>query len=202
MTSRVCVLRGRRAPEWRHDYTERPMALTADTPFRRALVIGSPGAGKSTFARKLANLKGCAVVHIDQLYWEPGWTMAKPEVYRARLERVLATDAWVMDGNYSGTFDLRMPRADAVIWLDQLRRICFARVLRRIAGSYGQVREDMAPGCPEKIDLEFLRYVWTFPKKHRPRIVGGLARHDALPRTAILRSDREAQAFLDAVAVA
>jgi hypothetical protein len=60
----------------------------------------------------------------------------------------------------------------------------------------------MAPGCPEKIDLEFLRYVWTFPKKHRPRIVGGLARHDALPRTAILRSDREAQAFLDAVAVA
>lgn len=177
------------------------MALTADTPFQRALVIGSPGAGKSTFARKLATFKGCAVVHIDQLYWEPGWVIAKPEVYRARLERVLATNTWVMDGNYSGTFDLRMPRADAVIWLDQRRWICFARVLWRIARSYGQVRGDMAPGCPEHVDLDFLRYVWTFPRKHRPRIIAGLARHDALPRTVILRSDREAQAFLDAVAV-
>lgn len=62
-------------------------------------MIGSPGAGKSTFARKLAILKGYTLVHIDQLYWEAGWTMAKPEVYCARLERVLATDAWIMDGN-------------------------------------------------------------------------------------------------------
>jgi adenylate kinase family enzyme len=106
-----------------------------------------------------------------------------------------------MDGNYSSTFDLRMPRADAVIWLDQLHWICFARVLWRIAPSYGQAREDMAPGCPEQIDLEFLRYVWTFPKKGRHRIVVAFARYDAMSRTAILRSDCEAQAFLDAVAV-
>jgi adenylate kinase family enzyme len=178
------------------------MPLSADTPFRRALVIGSPGAGKSTFARKLAVLKGCSIVHLDQLYWEPGWVIAKPDVYRARLERVLVTEAWVMDGNYSSTFDIRLPRADAVIWLDRPRWICLARVLRRIAGSHGQVREDMAPGCPEQIDLAFLRYVWTFPRKHRPRITTALARHDAFPRTAILSSDREAQAFLDAVAVA
>ena len=177
------------------------MALTPHTPFQRALVIGSSGAGKSTFARKLATLKGCAIVHLDQLYWEPGWVIAKPEVYRARLERVLASDAWIMDGNYSSTFDIRLPRADAVFWLDRPRWICFARVLRRIAQTYGQVREDMAPGCPEQVDLAFLRYVWTFPKKHRPRITAALARHDALPRTAILRSDREAQAFLDQLPV-
>ena len=178
------------------------MALTADTQFRRALVIGSSGAGKSTFARKLAALKGYRIIHLDQLYWEPGWVIAEPNVYRARLQRALAADAWVMDGNNSSTFDLRLPRADAVIWIDRPRWVCFARVLRRIATTYGQVREDMAPGCPEKIDLEFLRYVWTFHGKYYPRITAALARHDALPRTAILRSDREAQAFLDAVAVA
>ncbi|NJO22794.1 MAG: topology modulation protein [Sphingomonadales bacterium] len=177
------------------------MALSADTPFRRALVIGSSGVGKSTFARKLATLKGFPVIHLDQLYWEPGWVIARPEVYRVRLERALAADTWVMDGNNSSTLDLRLPRADAVIWLDRPRWVCLARVLRRIAGSYGHVREDVAPGCPEQIDLECLRYVWTFHRKHYPRMTAALARHDALPRTAVLRSDREAQAFLDAAAV-
>ena len=178
------------------------MALTANTPFQRALVIGSPGAGKSTFARDLSVRKGLPLVHLDQLYWEPGWVIAKPDVYRARLEHVLATDAWVMDGNYSSTFDLRLPRADAVVWLDRPRWLCVTRVLWRIWGSYGRVRTDMAAGCPEQLDLEFLRYVWTFRAKHRPRITAALTRHDATHRTAVLSSDREAQAFLEALAVA
>jgi len=102
-----------------------------------------------------------------------------------------------MDGNYGGSLDLRLPRADTVIWFDYPTLRCLRRVVWRIATTYGRVRPDPAPGCPEQVDWEFLRFVWDFNRKSRPQIVAGLRAHLAEPTALVVfRKDREGERFL------
>src|SRR5262245_33988973 len=166
---------------------------------QRVLILGSSGSGKSTFAQKLGEITGLPVVHIDQLFWEAGWLQAPKPVYLERLNRALAQDRWIIDGNNSSTMDLRVPRADRIILLDRSRLAYLARVGRRIAMSYGQVRADMASGCPEKFDWEFLKYVWNFHNKHWPAMLAAIDRHAAWDRAITLNSDAESAAFLEAL---
>ena len=86
--------------------------------------------------------------------------------------------------------------------LQRPRPICYWRIMRRVLTSYGKVRPDMADGCPERFDWEFMKYVWQFPTRYQPRVVEALDRHDAWARTVVLRSDAEADAFLRKAAVA
>jgi adenylate kinase family enzyme len=166
---------------------------------RRVLVIGNSGSGKSTFARALGARTGLPVTHIDQIFWEPGWVQAPNDRYFARLEAVLARDAWIIDGTNSSTFDRRLPRADTIIWLKRSRVACCRRIAWRVLTSYGQVRPDMAQGCPEQVDWEFMKFVWGFDAKYEPRIIAALDRHEAWPRTVILRSDRATRDYLAAL---
>ncbi len=135
---------------------------------RNVMIIGSPGSGKSTLAAELGRRLGLRVVHIDQLYWLPGSRMRPPEEMPALVEAAVAQEGWVFEGNNSRTLPIRAAKADTLIWLDLPRLLCTARVLRRIAGTYGRVRPDMAPGCPERLDWTFVRWSWNFPKHSRP----------------------------------
>jgi adenylate kinase family enzyme len=165
---------------------------------QRVLVIGSPGAGKSTFAVALGAATGLPVIHIDHLFWKAGWVRTPDEEYVARVRAAVAGDRWIFDGGNTSTFDLRFPRADTIVWLKRSRYLCLWRIAGRVLTTYGTVRRDMAPGCPEKLDWEFLKWVWNFPRDYDPKISAALDRHDAWARTTILRSDAEAAAFLRA----
>ena len=103
-----------------------------------------------------------------------------------------------MDGNYSNSFDIRMPRADTLIWLDYPRRTYMGRVLLRIAKGYGRGRPDLPEGCGEQLDPGFIRFVWDFPAKHRPHIVEGIASYGSHLRVNRFANDRDADAFLTA----
>lgn len=167
---------------------------------QRVVVIGSSGAGKSTFARRLGDITGLPVTHIDQLFWQPGWVQTPTETYHRRLAEVVARDRWIIEGVNPGTLDLRLPRTDRLIWLHRGRAACLWRVARRVAASYGRVRPDMAPECPEGLpDLEFLKFIWTFPTRIAPRIDQAIERHRISERTVHLHSDREAQAYLSKI---
>ena len=85
---------------------------------KRILILGPSGAGKSTLARRIGDRLALPVVHLDALYWTPGWAPSEAVLFRARVAEVAARDAWIIDGNYSNHLDLRLPRAEAVIWLD------------------------------------------------------------------------------------
>jgi adenylate kinase family enzyme len=163
---------------------------------QRVLVIGSSGAGKSTFALALGAATGLPVIHIDHLFWQAGWVQTPNDVYVASIKAAVAGERWIMDGINTATFDLRVPRADTIIWLQRSRVACVRRVLYRVLKTYGTVRPDMAPGCPEKFDWSFLKWVWNFPRDWDPKIKVGLDRNDAWRRTVILRSDAEAAAYL------
>jgi adenylate kinase family enzyme len=169
---------------------------------QRVLIIGSPGSGKSTFARRLGALTGLPVVHIDQLFWDPGWVQVPSRLYLARLRDALSEDRWIMDGNYTSSLDLRLPRADRIILLDRSRLSCVRRIGQRIASSHGQVRADMAAGCPERIDWAFLKYVWNYPNKDRQETLAAIGRHGAWDRATTLKSDAESAAFLNSVRLA
>ena len=97
------------------------------------------------------------------MFWRPGWVEAPREEFRDAVARVAAMPNWIMDGNYTFTFDLRLPLADTVIWLDLPRHICMWRVITRTARGYGRTRAGLAEDCPERFDWEFLNYVWKLP---------------------------------------
>jgi adenylate kinase family enzyme len=136
---------------------------------RRILVIGCSGAGKSTLAKVIAERHRLPLIHLDQCYWRPGWVEPPEAEWAQEVERLLAAPAWVMDGNFSGTMKRRAELADAIVYLDLPRWLCLLRVLRRVALGYGRTRADVAPGCPERFEWAFLKWVWNYPKRSRLR---------------------------------
>lgn len=163
---------------------------------KRVLVIGSGGAGKSTFARRLGALLGLEVVHLDSLYWHPGWVETPKDIWRERVAELLRGDAWVLDGNYSGTLEERLAACDAVIFLDLPRTLCLWRVLKRGLLYRGRSRPDMAPGCPERPTLAFLRWVWQYPARTRPKVLRLLAAYGEGREVFRLRTSAEVEEFL------
>jgi adenylate kinase family enzyme len=135
---------------------------------RRVAIIGSPGAGKSTFARKLGERLHIPVIHLDKLYWQPGWVEPDPKCWRETLTCALNAKSWIMDGHYGSTLDLRLGAADTVILLEFSRALCLWRVFIRVLRTYGRNRADMGPGCYEKVDWEFIKFIWNFNRDYLP----------------------------------
>jgi adenylate kinase family enzyme len=163
---------------------------------KRILVIGSGGAGKSTFARRLGKILNIEVVHLDSLYWRPGWAETPKQEWKKTVEDIIARDSWIIDGNYSGTLELRFEACDTVIFLDIERMICLWRVIKRAVEYRNRNRPDMAEGCPERINLEFMLWVWNYKKRSRPKIVRVLKENAHNKKVIWLRSDAEAERFL------
>ena len=163
---------------------------------RRVMIIGAGGAGKSTLARRVGERTGLPVVHLDACYWRAGWVETPADEWRERVRALAAEDAWVMDGNYGGSMDLRLARADTVVFLDLPRLTMVARILGRWLRFRGRTRPDMAPGCPEQMSWEFVRWVWEYPRTRR---LGILERLAALPperRVVVLRSAAEVERWV------
>lgn len=160
---------------------------------KRVAVVGSGGAGKTTFALELARRTGLPVVHLDRLYWKPGWVVTEREEWRVVQDERLGGDEWIVDGNYSGTFDVRFSRADTIIVLAPSRWTCTARALKRSLINHG--REVQAEGCPEHIDMEFLKWVWQYEKNSRPLLDVAIREHGGASRVIELRTSREVAQF-------
>jgi adenylate kinase family enzyme len=142
---------------------------------QRVLVIGSPGAGKSTLARALSARTGLPLHNLDRMHWLPGWVERDRAEGLAELRAVLAQERWIIDGNYGSSLPERLTRADTVVWLDYPTHLCLARVFKRWWQYRGQTRPDMTEGCPENLNLEFLHYVLTFRKAWQLRNAGAVA---------------------------
>ena len=161
----------------------------------RIIIIGCGGAGKSTLARRLGEKLGLPVVHLDKLFWRPGWVQVSQEEFDALLRVELAKERWIMDGNFNRTIPERVERCDTIIYLDFNRFTCLWGVVKRLLTNIGKVRPDMGEGCPEKVDLEFLKWIWNFNKNKREsyyRILNE-AEH---AETIVLKNRRMVKKFL------
>ncbi|MFN5903358.1 MAG: topology modulation protein [Novosphingobium sp.] len=157
---------------------------------QRVLVIGSPGAGKSTLSHRLAACTGLPLFHLDQMFWQPGWVERDRDEGCAELAEVLAGDHWIIDGNYGSTLPMRVARADTVVWLDYSTWLCLGRVFKRWWQYRGRARPDMTEGCPENLNLEFLLYVLMFRGNWQARNAAALGSFAG----TVHRFDRPAEA--------
>ena len=137
---------------------------------KRVMIVGQPGAGKSTLARLMGTITGLPVVHIDRIHWMPGWIeRTGPEKDRLCAE-VHARDEWIFEGGRSPTWPERLDRADTLIWLDPPFALRVWRVFRRTVRDHGRVMPDKPEDCPERFDLDFARWIWTTRHSHRAKM--------------------------------
>ena len=157
-------------------------------PARRIVLLGCAGAGKTTLSRRLGERLGARVVCLDAI-WRPDWGPADVGRFRALLARAHAGDAWISDGNFAlATFDIRLPRADVVVWLDRPRLFGAWRAIVRVF----QPGEAHRPRDLGKV----LRFIWGFERINRPRIEAARLEHGAHVPVVHLRSDRDIESFL------
>ncbi|MEX5635112.1 adenylate kinase [Parafrankia sp. FMc2] len=163
---------------------------------KRILVVGSGGTGKSTPSRRLGVPWDIPVIHLDQHFWSPGWIEMPQESWRQTVNELISQPRWIMDGNYAGTLDLRIPAADVILFLDLPRHVALSRVMWRRIRWHHRHRPDITPGCSERISWEFLRWVWAYPRQGRARVSAALDEADAWARVVRLRSPREVRQWL------
>lgn len=136
---------------------------------QRIVIIGCGGAGKSTLSRQLGEKLNIPVVHLDKLFWKPGWMEMPKDEFDILHDQEISKDQWIIDGNFNRTMPERIARCDTVIYLDFSRFACLWGVAKRVLTTYGTVRPDMGEGCPERLDMDFLKWVWNYNRNKREK---------------------------------
>lgn len=164
---------------------------------RRVAIIGPGGAGKTTLALALGQALGIEVLHLDKLYWKPGWVEPLPDEWDAVQREAMAGDEWIADGASEGTPWLG--EADTIIFLDLPLLFCLSRVIRRRLFSGDRPRMDAAVDCvPARFDRAFVKYLRSsrhYRRVTRPRIRAYLGQHATERRVVILRRRSEVRSF-------
>lgn len=159
---------------------------------KRVMFIGCPGAGKTTLSEKFAKKVGLPIIHLDHLFWKPGWEMVDKPHFKELVAAEIAKDEWVIDGNYGSTMEMRAERADTVVFLDFNNVFCLYRVIKRAI----QNKRPQAEGCPQRVDWEFAKFIlFDYPKRSRKTAYKLIEQQ---PETAwyVLRNPRDVKRFM------
>lgn len=159
---------------------------------QKIIVIGSSGAGKSTFSRKLRDATGLPLHYLDMLWHRPDRTTIAREEFDRQLEQLLRQDRWIIDGNYQRTLEVRLQACDTVFLLDYPLRVCLAGAKNRV----GQTREDM-PWSETEFDPDFRQWIINFQQKQLPQIYELLEQYREGKNIVIFRSRQEADDYLN-----
>lgn len=166
---------------------------------KKIAIIGSGGSGKSTLAKHLGETLHMNVYHLDALFWKPNWVETPKEEQRRVQYELVKKEGWIFDGNYSGTMDIRLQAADTIIFLDIPRMICMFRAVKSVLQYRNQTKSDMGEGCEERFSLQFLQWIWGYPKTKKPGILQKLEKLSREKEIIIFRSSREVREFLESV---
>lgn len=157
---------------------------------KRIAIIGSPGSGKSTFARKLQEKTGLPLFSLDNIWWKPDRTHITREEFDAAHEAILKTGEWIIDGSYSRTFEPRIRACDTVILLDYDTDVCMQGIIDRV----GKTRPDI-PWTEQTLDPELVAIVKTYKERNNP-VLSELFRRYADREILIFRTRDEADQWL------
>ena len=159
---------------------------------KKVLIIGCPGAGKSTFGKRLADKTGLPLYHLDMIWHKPDKTNISTDEFDSRLTEITLRDEWIIDGNYQRTLEMRLNRCDTVFLLDFPLEVCLAGIKSRI----GTVRNDL-PWKETELDKSFEEFVINFPEDNLPKIYRLLEKYTMSKDIHILRSRAEADSYLE-----
>ena len=144
-------------------------------PFKKILIVGCGGAGKSTLAAELGRRFGLPVINLDKIWWLPNWQTRSERDFDDLLQAELQKPVWIIEGNYFRTFATRLVYADLCIFLDYPTDLCIKSVYERVQKYRGRSRPDMTDGCPEQVDPEFEQWILSYEKDVKPKMLGLLA---------------------------
>lgn len=159
---------------------------------KKVIVIGSPGAGKSTFARKLRDKTDLPLYYLDMLWHKADKTNISKDEFDRRLCEILQKECWIIDGNYSRTMEMRLQVCDTVFLLDFPLDVCLSGVESRI----GKKRVDM-PWVETEFDAEFKQWILDFPKIRLPQIYEWLKKYKDGKEIIIFKSRESADAYIE-----
>lgn len=165
---------------------------------QRILLIGNAGAGKTTFAKQLAQKLHLPLVHLDKLYWRGDWEHLSRDEFDAILQSELEKPQWIIDGNFNRTIAHRLQYCDTVFYFDFPTITCLAGITKRALTNLGKARPDMGGNCMEHFDsqkISLYRNVLTFNKQHRRDYYELLDNADNV-KVIIFKNRRQANAFL------
>lgn len=160
----------------------------------KIIIIGSPGSGKSTFARKLSSAAGIPLYYLDMLWHKPDGTNISRETFDAKLNEIIQKDTWIIDGNYQRTLETRLKECDTVFLLDFPLEVCLSGAKSRI----GKKREDL-PWIETEFDEEFRQWIIDFPQKQLPEIYDLLKKYQEEKDIVIFRTRKEPDDYLKSI---
>lgn len=140
--------------------------------FQKAIIIGCPGAGKSTLGRILSEKTNLPLFYLDMLWHKPDRTIVDRNVFDEKLKKIILQDKWIIDGNYGRTLEMRIRSCDTIFLLDFPVEECLAGAEARI----GKQRVDM-PWIETEFDEEFRQWIIDFPKNELPFVYELLDRY-------------------------
>ena len=158
---------------------------------KKIIVIGCPGSGKSTFSKELHKKIDIPLFHLDMMYWNEDKTTVDKEIFLEQLNNTLQKEAWIIDGNYSSTMELRLQACDTVFFLDYPLSWC----LDGIKSRKGKPRTDL-PWIEAEDDAEFLEFIKNYNSVSRPTVLKLLEKYSS-KNIFIFRERNEAAEFLD-----
>ena len=170
-----------------------------DTQLKRILILGPSGSGKSTVCERIGRTLNIPIIHLDRHFWNPNWVETPKDDWVKKVKNLITLETWVMDGNYTSTLKMRADAADTLIFLDMTRRLSYFRVIRRYLKNRGKTRPDVTEGCPEKIDLDFIRWIWEYPNTRKPKILNFLEMMRKTKNVYILNNQKEIDGFIEAL---
>ncbi len=136
---------------------------------QRIMIFGRSGAGKTIFARALGKKLNIPVYHLDKYFYTHNWQQRNTEEFMNIQYNLTSRPAWIIDGNATRSFLVRYSEADTAIYFKYNRLLCLWRIFKRwfIAD---QSIGDKAEGCPEKLDWNLVKYMWTFDERVQKEI--------------------------------
>ena len=158
---------------------------------KKAIVIGCPGSGKTTFAQRLAQHSKIPLFHLDAIWHKADRTHISREEFDARLRDILALDSWIIDGDYSRTIERRVDACDTVFLFDLPTQDCLFGVIDRL----GKQRPDM-PWCDTELDPNLEREVREYAEKRLPEVYALLEKYKD-KKIVIFKRREDADAFLN-----
>ena len=162
-------------------------------PGQKIIVLGCPGSGKSTLSAKLRDALGLPLFHLDAIWWNPDRSHISREEFDQKLGEILQTDKWIIDGDYSRTYEIRFQSCDTVIFLDCSVDECMSGIKARI----GKVRTDM-PWVEQGLDPELVELVENYPKANRPVILSLFEKYPDINRI-VFKSRLEASEWMGSI---
>lgn len=163
---------------------------------KKIMIIGCSGSGKTTLGRELSEKLNLPLIHLDKINWKDNWTTIAKREFDELLMQELIKPEWIIDGNYKRTIPTRIKYCDTIVYLDYARITCLYGVIKRVILSYGKTRSDMGANCPERFDLDFMKFIWNFNKNNRRKYYETLSHCNDDTEVIILKNRRDVKRFL------